>query len=425
MKFLVFLICLLFVSVLRGQTVLERTRENSMFFYDIVNSKPPQNPDKSRLTLLLEVVYDDLQFLKSEKGYTASYEVSVAIKKNGNQVTGDLWQETVNVDTYELTNSRRNVSLTNAAFEVEPDKYDVEVYVQDEQRKEQYKAQAEVKLQDFPTDRISAGGLTFTRHVNRNPRGGVESIVPEVTTRQKGLGRNTQVYFEIYNPNRLDSVQIDYEIKGEHTDMEIKSGFPFFLSGEKDVITFPLTTDTLKHDAYMLTIRVKNEEKSFKLEKPFYIRWQGLPSNAQDLETAIQQARYAAKGDEWKKLKKAKGDEQLEAFQEFWADKDPTPGNDYNETMYNFYARVEAANRHFGVMKRDGWRTDRGMVFIILGPPDNIVSNNYPANSRPYQVWQYYSINRQFEFYDRTGFGNYEMLYPVSIHELQRYAGNQ
>ena len=158
MKFLVLSIGLLFFPVLWGQTVLERTRENSMFFYDIVNSKPPQNTDQSRMTLLLEVVYDDLQFLKSEEGYSASYEVSVAINKNGNQVTGDLWQETVNVDTYELTNSRRNVSLTNAAFDVEPDEYDVEIYVQDEQRKEQYKARAEVKLQKFPTDRISAGG---------------------------------------------------------------------------------------------------------------------------------------------------------------------------------------------------------------------------------------------------------------------------
>mgnify|MGYP006290759773 CR=1 FL=1 len=424
MKYLITAAVLLLVPLLRGQTELERTKESQMFFYDIINSKTPEKPDHTRMTVLLEVVYDDLQFVKTDSGFKASYEVSIAVEKRGNQVSGDLWDETVTVSSYELTNSRRNVSLTNGIFDIEPGKYDIKIFLQDNQREEQFKAEAKVKLQDFPDDRISVGALTFARRINRTLQGDIKSIVPEVTTRQKGLGRNTQVYFEIYNPNDLDSVQIEYELKGEHTDTELISAFPAALTGEKTAITFPLHSDSLKHDSYSLEIKVISRERNMTMKKPFYIRWQGLPATAQDLDTAIKQARYAARGEEWKKLKKASGEERLEAFKEFWEKQDPTPFDSYNETMYDFYARVEAANRNFAAMGRDGWRTDRGMVFIILGPPDNIVSNNYPANSRPYQVWQYYSINRQFEFYDRTGFGNYEMLYPVSIHELQRYAEN-
>lgn len=423
MRFLI-VAFLLLVPVLWGQTELERTTESRMFFYDIINSKSPENPDLSRMAIIIEMVYDDLQFIKVKDGFEAQYEVTIAVDKKGNQVTGDLWDETVTVNTFELTNSRRNVSLTNGVFDIKPGKYKVRIFLKDYQREEKFEAEAKVKLQKFADDQISAGGLAFARQINRTLEGNIQSIVPEVTNQYKGLGRNSKVYFEVYNPNNLDSVDIHYEIEGKNTETQIESGFPLALTGEKTGVTFPLNSDTLEHDAYSLTIKVQSDKKDFKLEKPFYIRWQGLPTNVKDLESAIKQARYAADNTEWKKLIKASEKEKLQAFKEFWKKQDPTPNDNYNEAMYNFYARVQEANRNFSEMGRDGWRTDRGMVYIILGPPDNIVSNNYPANSRPYQVWQYYSINRQFEFYDRTGFGNYDMLYPVSIYELQRYAEN-
>jgi GWxTD domain-containing protein len=47
-----------------------------------------------------------------------------------------------------------------------------------------------------------------------------------------------------------------------------------------------------------------------------------------------------------------------------------------------YYSRVEEANRQFTDLK-EGWKTDRGMVFVLLGPPSEI-SNNLDR-----QVWYY------------------------------------
>jgi GWxTD domain-containing protein len=159
-----------------------------------------------------------------------------------------------------------------------------------------------------------------------------------------------------------------------------------------------------------------------QLEKTFYVRWSGLPRNAGDLDEAILQLHYIASHDEWKKLKKVPDDKKLEYFITFWEKRDPTPGTKENEAMNSYYARVEMANQSFAVMWRKGWQTDRGMVLIILGPPNEILQNNYPSSSRPYHIWQYYAINRQFEFYDRRGFGDFEFINPLSIVELQRFA---
>ena len=55
----------------------------------------------------------------------------------------------------------------------------------------------------------------------------------------------------------------------------------------------------------------------------------------------------------------------------FWAARDPdpsTPGNPFRDL---FYRRVAEANeRTFAASTKPGWLTDRGKVFIILGPPD-------------------------------------------------------
>ena len=56
--------------------------------------------------------------------------------------------------------------------------------------------------------------------------------------------------------------------------------------------------------------------------------------------------------------------------------------------MRNYFRRVELANRYFTSYK-EGWKTDRGMVYIIFGRPDDV----YKFNDR--EVWNY--DNDQFK----------------------------
>jgi GWxTD domain-containing protein len=44
------------------------------------------------------------------------------------------------------------------------------------------------------------------------------------------------------------------------------------------------------------------------------------------------------------------------------------------EVIRNFYNRVEAANKLFGT-EMEGWKTDRGMIYLIFGPPENVYRN--------------------------------------------------
>ena len=115
--------------------------------------------------------------------------------------------------------------------------------------------------------------------------------------------------------------------------------------------------------------------------------------------------------------------EQKEQFiEQFWVRRDPTPNTLENEFKDEHYRRIAYANEHFGADAIPGWESDRGRVYIVLGPPDEIeshVARTEPTNpgsenetpSFPYQIWRYRRYHSGddlfFRFVDYCKCGDY------------------
>ena len=81
---------------------------------------------------------------------------------------------------------------------------------------------------------------------------------------------------------------------------------------------------------------------------------------------------YIITDEERAAFKRLQTDEEREQFIEnFWLRRDPTPDTVENEFKEEHYRRIAYANEHFasGV---PGWKTDRGRIYIVYGPPDEI-----------------------------------------------------
>src|ERR1700676_4299555 len=119
--------------------------------------------------------------------------------------------------------------------------------------------------------------------------------------------------------------------------------------------------------------------------------------------------------------------EEREQFIEaFWQRRDPTPDTVENEFKEEHYRRIAYANERFasGI---PGWRTDRGRIYIIWGPPDENESPptggtyNRPESegggsttTYPYEDWRYRHMdgigeNIIIEFVDPTSTGEFHM----------------
>ena len=110
-------------------------------------------------------------------------------------------------------------------------------------------------------------------------------------------------------------------------------------------------------------------------------------------------------------------DEERKMFiEQFWLRRDPTPGTRENEFKDEHYRRIAYSNQRFAAASgKDGWRTDRGHMYIMYGPPDEIESHpKGVTGAYPTDVWLYRHVdgigeNLTFTFIDRSGTRDYQL----------------
>ena len=96
--------------------------------------------------------------------------------------------------------------------------------------------------------------------------------------------------------------------------------------------------------------------------------------------------RYVATASEMNAFKMLETDGARAGFIEtFWLRRDPTPNTLNNESRQLFWERVRDANEMFTDRPGEGWKTDRGKILILHGPPTKIEDepSAWPAWSLP------------------------------------------
>jgi GWxTD domain-containing protein len=120
-------------------------------------------------------------------------------------------------------------------------------------------------------------------------------------------------------------------------------------------------------------------------------------------------------------------DREREIFIEaFWRQRDPTPGTPRNEYQEEHRRRLDYANKFYGrSTPLPGWKTDRGRIYIILGPPRNIEQYDNVNGVYPTEIWFYLGdpslgLPTAFNviFFKKDGGGDY-ILYSPTEHGPQ------
>lgn len=130
--------------------------------------------------------------------------------------------------------------------------------------------------------------------------------------------------------------------------------------------------------------------------------------------------RYILLDDERKMLNGLLTREQRAEFiQWFWDRRDPEPRDEPNRVRAAFYARVAEANRKYHDFPT-GWRSDRGMVHIVLGGPDSVrPSFGYTTDAT---VWTYYTVGPKIT---EASFGSLGGEIAVAFLKSNRRGGYQ
>jgi GWxTD domain-containing protein len=83
-------------------------------------------------------------------------------------------------------------------------------------------------------------------------------------------------------------------------------------------------------------------------------------------------------------------DSRDQFIEKFWRIRNPDPNAPTNTVKDTHYTRLEYANAHFGSPNRqNGFRSDRGMVYITLGPPQQLEKHIETKELKPLEIWFY------------------------------------
>lgn len=118
--------------------------------------------------------------------------------------------------------------------------------------------------------------------------------------------------------------------------------------------------------------------------------------------------RYFGHEDEIKQLKKASAEERPRLWQEFYKNTDPVPATPENEALEQYFGRMAIANQRFTDEEVPGWRTDRGMVFITLGDPEEIYNGSATTQGRVIR-WTYTQLRLEIVFEDTANVSRFRL----------------
>lgn len=378
---------------------------------------------KTRLDVFIKVPYTSVHFVKTGKGFEAGYSVTASIydEEKEKLITEKIWNENIIAISFEQTVAPNNFNLSHRSFDLSPGKYFIITMLTDKDSKSEFKSENLFDVKDLTRHpSISDLMLVEKRSVVEGSSKIVPNISRDVITEKEGI----PLFFEVYTDSAAEYI-LKYSLTDEEENLIHSVIEKRVFDQVSNQVLFTIDSVSLNIGRFDVRVEIQNTEEEVQnfSVKSFVSRWEGVPPSITDLDKAVDQLIYMANPEELSYIEETENRrEKTSRFVDFWKKRDPNPADEFNPIFNEYYNRVAYANENFTTYSMEGWRSDRGMVFIILGIPNNIDRHPFEYYSKPYEVWQYYDLNRSFIFIDYSGFGDYRLSPDTPLYgDLYRF----
>jgi len=384
------------------------------YFYSELDVELPQGvtidtvrPDL-QVNLRVFVPNASLSFVKVPDGYLARFELSTRVV---DPETGDLlrereWSESTLVAAFEQTRLYAP-HLVIRSVTAPPGRYDLEIRVTDLDNRKQAARRHRVEVADLRRRPVVTG---MNRLESRRPDGTWEpaytgtvrrsadslrlaatvlTLAPPITV-AGGLtllrvSVDTAAALPPYaNPPTGGGTVIREFVGIGAPDTVFRTRWRMEAAGQQTTIRVmipPLPEGVYRMDVEGTGGGPRLPETEFRWSRWYVVRSQEYPRPA-TLDEVAAALQYIATEQEWRAIDSVTSPrERKRRFDQFWlsiAGSGPAAAN----LLKAYYTRVQEANLFFSGHK-EGWRSDRGMVYIVMGPPP-VVERRLDQ-----EVWRY------------------------------------
>jgi GWxTD domain-containing protein len=379
------------------------------------------------LEIYYKIFYDALSYQKTETGYEASYEIAIVVEgKSGEQIEGIIREGEIKVKTFAETRRSRDFVINLVTINLNEQDIVIKAILTDKLSQSSREVEEELKKREYWNKYPSLSRVEFGREVSPVSKESKFNkydvrVIPSVTRLFGGDFDTVLTYYQEAYPgrNKVKYAKLITKIYSRIKGLVYSDTISYGEVNETKREVHNINVSSLRPGDYELEIRLEGRRGKLydKLIEEFELELTAETIFQNDYKTAIEMMKYLATREELKRLKNSKTDEERRHhWDEFWKLRGNDRRDQENPPKEEYFRRIRHANRYFSYMKREGWRTTRGMIYVTYGEPDEVEDYPFELATKPYQVWLYYRLNppRKFLFIDEWGDGNLELQPPFN-----------
>ncbi|MFS8637086.1 MAG: GWxTD domain-containing protein [Gemmatimonadota bacterium] len=368
--------------------------------------------DSTYVVFGLSLPNSALRFERESNAFTARYTVSLSFRQDSQVVRKVEDQGTVRVASFAETSRTDESVVYQTVIALPPGRYIVDVEAQDGTGTRGFRSQDTL---DVPAYRPDGRQVTRPMFVYQAEARAALDAAPEVILNPRHTvpfgGEAPRMYVEAYGYPAGHRLQFRMLNEAEEEVWRTEANLAQGGEGVQYAVV-DIPTGSLPLGRFWLEAVADTLQAAERVPLVVTISDQWMVANFEEVFDFL---RYIASSQELDSLRRATGDERNELWERFWARRDPDPTTPVNEFREQFFERIRLASMYFEEPGLPGWKTDRGEVFIVLGPPDYIrelrFGNEVTPRPRGYE-WTYERspVGRMvLVFLDRNGFERYEL----------------
>lgn len=368
--------------------------------------------DSTYVLLSLSLPNNALRFHRDQVGFYAEYRVRATLHRDTVQVQQIDRRETVRVSNFIETSRTEESIIFQDVIATLPGDYVLRLQVNDLNSSRGFRAIDTLNAPAYPAQqKLSPPVIVFEGTGRANVSARPALIVNPRGTIAYG-GEPPRVYLELYGASEPEPVALRVV---DDAGALLWSGVADMQQGNaalRHSLTSVPSAALPIGRVWLEATPGLDTTRTVRMPLLITISDQWMVAN---FDEVLEFVRYIAYPSEVDSLRQTTGLERNQLWDRFWERRDPYPAIPGNEFRDQFFQRVRTAVEEFPEPGQPGWKTDRGEVYIVLGPPAYI-NERYvgrETTARPNLLeWLYQDMlggPMVLQFFDRTGFGRFEL----------------
>lgn len=370
-------------------------------------------PDTTLTLVTVSLPSRALTFIRENERYRGSYSVQLRLLRAGTEVARVDALEIVRIGAFRETGRTDESVIFQRWLRTTPGEYTLRLVLRDAGSG---RASADSVATTVP--RITDGDISTPLPVyEARPRGRLDSL-PALVARPRStavFGRDSAVtvYVEAYGPASAAQAPIRVTARNESgvTVWNNVAALPRNGALFSGTVTIPVANIGVG----IAVVTVARADGTDTAVTPLFVSF-GDDLPVAGFDEMLSYLRFFASVARLRALRESPPERRAQLWADFLRETDPSPQTPENEALQAYFARIQLANTRFRDETRAGWLSDRGMVFVGLGEPDQVLEQtvNAPGSQAiqgftRVQIWEYRQWRAQLVFTDQRQAGIFRL----------------